>query len=229
MDLFNESRGQVDSTGTGNNASYTYDASTGNWTFISANTIDPLILTQLRAYLEAGETYTMHLSLADTNGVENAFTGSIQVFYAISGAYNEPESFRLTGSGSATFTANATGTYYFRIDDDISLQTFKVYDVYLYHTTSNASTTIALHQGWYYQLPILSRVGYTFNGWQTNDSTSTITGNMLCVGSTDATVTAQWVPNQYSVVLNQEGGSSGTDRVIATYDSVLPDIVVQIV
>ena len=92
MDLFNESRGQVDSTGTGNNASYTYDASTGNWTFISANTNDPLILTQLRAYLEAGETYTMHLSLADTNGVENAFTGSIQVFYAISGAYNEPES-----------------------------------------------------------------------------------------------------------------------------------------
>ena len=226
VDLFNESRGQVDSTGTGNNASYTYDASTGTWTFTSANTTDPFIHTQLRAYLEAGETYTMHLSLADANGVENAFTGSIQVFYAISGAYNEPESFRLTGSGSASFTANATGTYYFRIDDDISLQIFKIYNVYIYSTTSTSNRTVTLEQGWYYQLPIPIREGYTFTGWSASNSYSSITNNVLCMGSADVTLTAQWSANQYAVTLSQEGGTGGTGQVMATYGSSMPSIAV---
>ena len=224
--LITQTNLQSDRTGSGNNMTYSYDASSGTWLFTETGSSDPYVSTQLRANLTAGNTYNMHVSISNESGAEDQHTGSIQMFYAINGAYNEANSFRLSTSGTATFVANSTGTYWFRFDDDTTLTKIRLYNVYIYSTTSTSNRTVTLEQGWYYQLPIPIREGYTFTGWSASNSYSSITNNVLCMGSADVTLTAQWSANQYAVTLSQEGGTGGTGQVMATYGSSMPSIAV---
>ena len=69
-----------------------------------------------------------------------------------------------------------------------------------------------------------TRTGYTFNGWNTNNSG---TGTNYAAGANytaNATVTlyAKWTANKYTVTLNQQSGSGGSSSVQATYGSAMP-------
>lgn len=69
-----------------------------------------------------------------------------------------------------------------------------------------------------------TRTGYTFNGWNTNNSG---TGTNYAAGANytaNASVTlyAKWTANKYTVTLNQQSGSGGSSSVQATYASAMP-------
>lgn len=50
-----------------------------------------------------------------------------------------------------------------------------------------------------------TRPGYTFQGWFTADGTQVVNGSKL---NSDTTVTARWVPNNYTVTYNANGGTN---------------------
>lgn len=68
-------------------------------------------------------------------------------------------------------------------------------------------------------LPEPTRTGYTFDGWYSSswgwcDGDDTI--------SQDRTYYAQWIANTYTVTLNKNNGSGGSNSVTATYGSSMP-------
>ena len=75
-----------------------------------------------------------------------------------------------------------------------------------------------------------TRTGYTFGGWYMEQDCS---GTVLDLGGTwmadyDATIYAKWVPNNYTVTLDANGGTignsgNGTATFTATYDSIYGD------
>jgi len=69
-----------------------------------------------------------------------------------------------------------------------------------------------------------TRTGYTFNGWNTNNSG---TGNNYAAGANytanaNVTLYAKWTANKYTVTLNQQSGSGGSSSVQAIYGSAMP-------
>lgn len=69
-----------------------------------------------------------------------------------------------------------------------------------------------------------TRTGYTFNGWNTNNSgtgTSYAAGANY-TGNANVTLYAKWTANKYTVTLNQQSGSGGSSSVQATYGSAMP-------
>ncbi len=70
-------------------------------------------------------------------------------------------------------------------------------------------------------LPTATRTGYTFGDWWT-ESTN---GNRVYTNTTfssSTTIYAHWTPNTYTVILDKQGGSGGSDSVTATYNETLP-------
>ena len=74
-----------------------------------------------------------------------------------------------------------------------------------------------------------SRTGYTFGGYYTSTGGSGTQYYTSSMGSTRnwnltsaTTLYAKWTANQYTVTLNKQGGTGGTDSVTATYDSAMP-------
>ena len=59
--------------------------------------------------------------------------------------------------------------------------------------------------------PVVMRVGYTFAGWSPSVAET--------VPASNVTYTAQWIPNQYTIAFNANGGSGTMDATTATYDS----------
>ena len=90
--------------------------------------------------------------------------------------------------------------------------------------------------------PVPTRTGYTFTGYNTAGGASITTdggvfkssvaeftdGSAHWIQPDDATITAQWSPNPYTITLTQSTetgyGSAGTAFVTATYDAALPTI-----
>ena len=63
-------------------------------------------------------------------------------------------------------------------------------------------------------------VNWTISGSGTLSSTTSATTTLTVSG--DATITANFAPNTYTVTLDQQGGSGGTAGVTATYTSAMP-------
>ncbi|MCI8413266.1 MAG: InlB B-repeat-containing protein [Clostridia bacterium] len=64
-------------------------------------------------------------------------------------------------------------------------------------------------------LPVVSRTGYSFDGWQHAGKTYTAT----FTPTTDSVLTAVWKANTYTVTLNANGGSISTSTQKVTYGS----------
>ena len=88
-----------------------------------------------------------------------------------------------------------------------NLATSGTFDLYPYFSHTDKSPTF----------PSPSRTGYEFDGWY--DGTTNYTSYN---SSSDIELTAKWNANTYTVSLNQQDGSDGTESVIATYDSSMP-------
>lgn len=64
------------------------------------------------------------------------------------------------------------------------------------------------------QLPVISKTGYTFQGW--SDSSGNLL-NETFEPSANCTLVAKWMPNQYTVTLNANGGTLTSDSISVTY------------
>ena len=76
----------------------------------------------------------------------------------------------------------------------------------------------------YGELPVLERVGYTFNGWALGGDI--VAADAIVHTASDHTLVAQWTANEYEVTFNAAGGSVGTASKTVTFDSaygVLPE------
>lgn len=68
-----------------------------------------------------------------------------------------------------------------------------------------------------------TRQGYTFSGWTGTDLSDASSSVKVEKGSTgDRNYTATWTANDYTVTLNDNGGSGGSGTVSATYDEPMP-------
>lgn len=76
-----------------------------------------------------------------------------------------------------------------------------------------------------------SKTGYSFAGWGTQATSTTIdyadeavVSNLVTTAGGSIGLYCVWTANVYKVTLNQDGGRGGTASVNATYDSAMPPI-----
>ncbi len=217
-------------TRTGNNASLSYTASTGNYAFTNTSTSDPFVQLAFTVSLTQNVTYVLHARVTNTSGTV-VTSGSIQIFYAIGAAFSEANSRRLSGDATAEFTAPSTGTYYFRLDNDYGYN-INITQLWLARkdslSTSSKNYTITYKS--YQQIPLPTRKGYTFQGYYDTNATTGGTQYYTAAGASSMawnidsgkTLYARWTANKYTVTLNRNGGSGGSTSVTATYGSAMP-------
>lgn len=186
-----------DGTYSGNNMTITYTASTHEYKLVNSSSSDPYATIGQTVYLTANTTYLMHAEVCDSSGsVIPSGSGSIQIFYAIGGAYNESNSRRFYANTTyQTFTVPTTGTYNIRIDNDCG-QTVRVRKFWIYSNFTYQKTVT--YGEAYGTLPTPTRIGYTFAGWYTASSGGTqVTDSTKVTNSSNHTLYAQWtkVPN----------------------------------
>ena len=181
-------------TYTGNNATITYTSAGHQYKFVNSSSSDPYATIEATVYLVANTTYTMHAKLYDANGVALT-SGSIQIFYAINGAYSESNSKRISASGgSVTFTVSTTGTYKIRLDNDCG-QTILIKEFYI--TNEFTTSKNVAYDSAYGTLPTPTRENYTFEGWFTAASGGTqITSDTIVKITSTQTLYAHWTLNK---------------------------------
>lgn len=189
-----------DSTVTGNNSRVTYDASSGEYTFTIITNSDPFATINAKATLSAG-TYYMHVRLENTSGALVTQTNALQVFYAISQGYNEPMSLRFSGDQTLSFTVSTAGTYDFRFDNDTG-STLIIKDFWIGSSTTYTSDTYEIVTGNNFQIPTPTRSGYEFDGWDISGAGTTMDGNVVTMGTANATITARWTTARYTITWN---------------------------
>ena len=130
-----------DGTYSGNNMTITYTASTHEYKLVNSSSSDPFATIGQTVYLIANKTYLMHAEVCDSSwSVIPSSSGSIQIFYAIGGAYSEGNSRHFYANTTyQTFTVPTTGTYNIRIDNDcgqtVRVQKFWIYSNFTYQKT----------------------------------------------------------------------------------------------
>lgn len=67
--------------------------------------------------------------------------------------------------------------------------------------------------------------GYTFKGWYADESGTVLWDFTNATVTADVVIYAKWKGNQYTVILDMQGGTGGTDRVTATFGSPMPTAV----
>ena len=75
-------------------------------------------------------------------------------------------------------------------------------------------------------LPTATCVGFTFEGWFTAADGGTLVTTSSTVPASATTLYAHWTGSQYTVTLDRQGGSGGTESVTVTYGSPMPPIAV---
>ena len=91
-------------------------------------------------------------------------------------------------------------------------------------SSANPTTKIVTYDDTYGSLAIITREGYTLDEWNTqvNGSGTTINSSSTVSISNNHTLYAIWTPNTYTVTLDKQGGTGGSDSVVATFDKEMP-------
>lgn len=79
----------------------------------------------------------------------------------------------------------------------------------------------------YGQLPTLERTGYEFCGWKLEDGT-VILEDTLVDTAADHVLYAQWTANQYSILLEKNGGIADTDALSVTFGEAYGELPVPV-
>ena len=114
-------------------------------------------------------------------------------------------------TGAKDFTANwQVNTYNVTLNDN--------------NGTGGQGSVVATYDAMTPSVAVPTRTGYTFQGYYSGDTkyinadgTGAINWNI----ASDTTLTAKWEANQYTVTLNDNGGSGGSGNITATYDSLI--------
>lgn len=78
----------------------------------------------------------------------------------------------------------------------------------------SSANDMAVTQGAVVTLPVTTRAGYTFNGWNTaadGSGTNYAAGANFTMPNNDTTLYARWQPVSYSVIFEEQGGSPVSD------------------
>ena len=70
-----------------------------------------------------------------------------------------------------------------------------------------------------------TKTGYDFSKWQITIGNSTLSGNILTIGTTDTTIKAIYTAKKYTVTYNANGGTVNTSSRIVTYDNTYGTLV----
>jgi len=94
---------------------------------------------------------------------------------------------------------------------------------------STASITVYYNEA-YGTLPTATRTGYTFGGWFTGSSGGTqITSDTVCTATSDHTLYAHWLGQEYTLTLNLNGEHATHDGFNLSYkirqDQLLSDVI----
>ena len=211
----------VSATWSGETLKIDYNASNGNYTLTNISPDDPHTGLNQWLTLEAGVTYMMHMDVASTTG-----TNSVQVFYAIDGAYAEANSLHFHGSQTYTFTVPTTGKYLIRVDNDcggtatisnfwVSESRTEKLDVYYNESPGNIS--------------IPTSVFYNFAGYKYSGSVNYFDANgapkQPYAISGNATFDAQWTQKYTGTYIktqeefrNIKNNTSGTYYLVCDID-----------
>ncbi|MGN1212679.1 MAG: BspA family leucine-rich repeat surface protein, partial [Christensenellales bacterium] len=202
------------------NMTMSYNASSGVYTLTPSGLFDPYATAATTAYLTAGVTYYMYYKVTDSSGASVA-DDKMQIFYAINIGYRPDQSVRNNSNGYNQFTVPTTGTYNFRFDNDYDGQTLLVSQFYITTMSSQDNYEFILGSGQSVQLGVPSKSGHTFIGWSVDGAGSSVdSNNVLTIGSTNVTLTAQWTANTYTIAFDGNGSTSGsTASVTAIYDT----------
>ena len=217
-----------DGTYSGNNMTITYTASTHEYKLVNVTSNDPFAQIGQTVYLTANTTYLMHAEVYNSSGsVIPASSGSIQIFYAIGGAYNEGNSRHFYANTTyQTFTVPTTGTYNIRIDNDCG-QTVRVRKFWIYRNFTYQKTVT--YGEAYGTLPTgLQANGCSFVKWNSSSSGgSTVSSSTIVTTASNHTVYGAW-SGQLTITVNSSSyysnvrysTSSGQSGSIANGSSV---------
>ncbi len=198
-------------TYSGHNAVIYYDPSLDQlYGFYNTDTHDPHVQIGSGVNLEKGKTYYVHMNIDSSTGI------SIQMFYAINGAYTEAKSIRFTSRDSIlTITAPETGYYNIRIDNDCGSTAYIRQFWILEADTRSVTDTYGTK---YDKLPTpVIPMYYIFDGWYYNGTRVTSETNLLA--ASDHTLVAKWTPKVYKVTLEANGGSCSETSINVQFDS----------
>ena len=179
------------------NLTISYIASTGVYSMNQTSGNDPFATILPTASFTSGKTYKIHV-IPSVDGFE--------IFYAPGGAYASGMSFVFTSSNHL-FTINRTNTaaYNFRFDPP-SKYAMTAKQFWVAENTSVSSYTQGIKYCQYYQIPIPTRAGYTFDGWDVVGGAHINSDGIVYLES-DATITAKWKINKYTVRFESNGGT----------------------
>ena len=215
-------------TYSGNNMTITYTASTHEYKLVNSSSSDPFATIGQTVYLLANKTYLMHAEVYNSSlSVIPSGSGSIQIFYAIGGAYNESNSRRFYANTTyQTFTVPTTGTYNIRIDNDCG-QTVRVRKFWIYSNFTYQKTVT--YGEAYGTLPTgLQANSGSFVKWNSSSSGgSEITSTTIVTTASNHTVYGSW-SGQLTITVNSSSyysnvrysTSSGQSGSIANGSSV---------
>lgn len=140
-----------------------------------------------------------------------------------------------TASGGGTFgNATASSTTYTMPATNAAVTANYALDTYIvtYNANNATSGTPPSDQTKTYGVNLtvsantgaLARTGYTFSGWNTAADGSGTTYAEGAAYTLNAAVTlfAKWTANTYTVTLDKQGGTGGSNSVAATYGAAMP-------
>lgn len=216
--LFDQSDLAESKTVTGNNASYTYDAKSMQYTYTSTGN-DPYVTFNATAYLTANTTYYFHFTALNQDG--SLPTGTRWgIFWVLESAgFTGTQYFNLTyGDCLGSFTPTTTGNYKFRVDEQNNTTGTWILSNFWIGTSANYST-YQLEYNSTKTLDVPQWIGHTFKGWKHLGSGS-ISGNTVTMGAGNANVSAMWETNTYTVTYDANGGTVTPTSVAINYNQL---------
>ena len=225
-------------TSSGMNYLY-FNGFTNDTPFITIETDEASRAVSISTTTGVKSVYLSETSTAKSGSASGTKFGdgkTVYGFAVLAEGYNAPSGWTLVDGtantegakyrvGSIKVSSSATSISY-------TAPTIKTNSIARNGNGGTSGSNVTLTYGQSATVSALSRSGYTFTGWNTNASgtgtayTTSLTAaqvNAILLGNV-TTLYAQWSANKYSVTLNKNGGTGGSDAATATYDSAMPAI-----
>ncbi len=143
-------------------------------------------------------------------------TRAYTVTFNANGGSVSPASAIATSAFNGFYNSRTGGTQYITNDGFLT-------QAGLSAATKTANSTTQWYAQWTpgsVSLPAATRTGYSFQGWgESSSATSGATGNRT--PTKNETLYATWKPNNYTIALNDNGGTGGATTIYTTYDTAV--------
>ncbi|MGN1201471.1 MAG: InlB B-repeat-containing protein, partial [Candidatus Caccovivens sp.] len=209
--------GTIDSQINSSNISYYVSGGILYAQSIGTSATDNYGHTYINAKLTAGKTYVLTLSY---QSLDSSIIPSVGAGMFYNNVYDKYYFFDPLGtanygtiSSSSKQFVVASGydelKYYLRVDPNLPNAKVAFSNIAVYETTAlTEAYSISKEYQSYYYIPTPTRTGYTFDGWTVTGAGTTVEANVVKMGSENATLTAKWKANDYTLVYETNGGNT---------------------